>query len=388
MRGRGGARRKIRVTSAPPMQKLWSSLAPSRKKIAVAAGLLTLAVAVTAAFVRFASHPANPLLATPTLALEALQAKTLYFNAAARPWLLKQRPDLLTEEDHGDSSERTRSLSQAVLNPKLFRQLDRRYRFDAVLLTGDPSQFQPILDHLLTTKDWTLRYVDSTSLVFQRGAGKPWSLSDLDPIRARFAGAPASDRAMFLAQTGAKLVAAREMEAAKQLLDEALALDGNLPDAWAGLATYHTARGDWRDALTEVNHALSLDGDSLPALSTKTLLLYGSKQYSAAYDLSSKLATRFPADPNILFYHAKIAHEAGAYKAEIETLLKLIALAEAGDRPLSGYQIYLGQAYAKIGDSIRSVDQFMLALDDPDLSDEERSLIMDNIMRIKKKAAQ
>jgi len=352
----------------------------------MAAGLLVLALAVTAAFVRPAFHHDNPLLATPTLALEGLQAKTLYFNGAARAWLLKQRPDLLTEEDHSDSSERTRSFSQAVLNYKLFRQLDRRYRFDAVLLTGDPSQYQPLLEHLLTTRDWTLRYADSTSLVFRRGAGKPWSLSDLDPIRARFAGAPSGDRAMFLAQTGAKLVAAREMEAGKQLLDEAIALDGRLPDAWAGLANYHTARGDWREALEEVNRAVSLDGESLPALSAKTLLLYGSKHYSEAYEVSSKLVSKLPDDPNILFYHAKIAHEAGAYKAEIEALLKLIALAEAGNRPLSGYQIYLGQAYAKTGQASRSIDQFMLALDDPDLTDEERSLIMDNIVRIKKKA--
>jgi tetratricopeptide (TPR) repeat protein len=368
------------------MQKLWSSLAPHRTKIAVAAGLLALAAVVTALFVRPSFHGANPLLTTPALALESLQAKTLYFNGAARPWLLKLRPDLLTEEDHSDDSERTRSLSQAVLNPKLFRQLDRRYRFDALLLTGDPSQYQPLLDHLLKTKDWTLRYVDSTSLVFRRGEGKPWTLSDLAPIRARFADAPPSDRATFLAQTGAKLVATGDLASGKQLLDEALSLDGRLPDAWAGLATYHAARGDWRDALNEVNRALSLDGDFLPALSTKTLLLYASKQYSAAYDLSSKLASRFPDDPNILFYHAKIAHEAHAYKAEIEALLKLIALADAGNRPISGYQIYLGQAYAKVGDARRSIDQFMLALDDPDLSDEDRSLIMEDIMQIKKKA--
>ena len=370
------------------MQKFWFSLGPQRTKIAAGAGLLAVALAVLAMWAPQALHRDNPLLATPVLALEALQAKNLYFNGAARPWLLKQRPDLLTEADHSDSSERTRSFAQAVLNSKLFRQLDRRYEhFDALLLTGDPSQYQPLLDHLLNTKDWTLRYVDSTSLVFRRNAGKKWSLPDLDPVRARFAGAPAGERAIFLAQTGAKLVAVREMEAAKILLDEALRLDDRLPDAWAGLAAYHTAKGDWREALTEVNRALSLDGEFLPALSTKTLLLYGSKQYSAAYELSSRLASRFPDDPNILFYHAKIAHEAHAYKAEIPVLLKLIELAEAGDRPLSGYRIYLGQAYAKVGDAGRAIDQFMLALDDPDLTDEERSLVMDNIVRIKKKAA-
>jgi tetratricopeptide (TPR) repeat protein len=365
------------------MQKLWSSLAPRRKKIAVAAGLLILAAAAWLA--RPGYHRANPLLASPALALDALHAKSLYFNGIARPWLLKQRPDLLTEADHSDTSDRTRAFAQAVLNPKLFRQLDRRYRFDALLLTGDPSEYQPLLDHLLDTKDWTLRYVDHTSLVFRRDSGKPWSLPDLDPVRTRFAGAPAGDRATFLAQTGAKLVAARQLEPAKQLLDEALRLDDRLPVAWSSMASYYTARGEWRDALENVDHALSLDGDSLPALAVKTQLLYGSKQYDEAYELSTKLVTRFPDDPNILFYHAKIAHEAHAYKAEITALLKLIETAEAGNRPISGYQIYLGQAYAKVGEASRSIDQFMLALDDPDLSEQQRSFIMESIQRIKEK---
>ena len=181
----------------------------------------------------------------------------------------------------------------------------------------------------------------------------------------------------------------REMEAAKKLLDEALRT-GWQPAGRLGRPEPRITRRGAIGATrwTEVDRALSLDGEFLPALSTKTLLLYGSKQYGAAYELSSKLASKFPDDPNILFYHAKIAHEAHAYKAEIEALLKLIARAGEENRAVSGYQIYLGQAYAKVGQASRSIDQFMLALDDPDLTDDERSLVMDNIVRVKKKAAQ
>ena len=34
----------------------------------------------------------DPLLTTPVLALESLQAGALYFNGAARPWLITKAP--------------------------------------------------------------------------------------------------------------------------------------------------------------------------------------------------------------------------------------------------------------------------------------------------------
>jgi hypothetical protein len=136
--------------------------------------------------IRGANPPSSPQLVTPTLALEGLSAKSLYYNAAARQWLLKQRPELLTEEDRAADSERTRNFIQAVQNPKLFRQLDRRYRFDTLLLVGDPSQSRPLLEHLAEAKDWTLTYVDHTSMVLRRDPAPPWSAADLAVLRARF----------------------------------------------------------------------------------------------------------------------------------------------------------------------------------------------------------
>jgi len=365
------------------MQNPWPTLAPHRMKLAAAAVLLAIVAIIFLG--RPPSHQENPLLESPVIALQTLQAKSLYFNGVARPWLVSQRPDLLTDADRSDSSDAAHAFSQAVLNPNLFRQLFRQYHFDALLFTGDPSQYRPLLDHLITTKDWKLSYADHTSLVFRRDLEKPWQISDLDPVRAKFANAPSHDRAIFLAQTGVKLVAARELDAAKLVLDEAQQLDDHLPDVWNGMANYHMAKSEWRDAFSEVDRALHIDGNFLPAVATKTQLLYGSKRYSEACDLSRELITKLPDDPNLLFYHAKIAHEAHAYKEEIDALLKLISRAQAENQPVSGYQIYLAQAYAKTGDAGRSMDQFFLALEDPDLSDEQRSYVEESIVRIKKK---
>ncbi|MEP6673139.1 MAG: hypothetical protein ABJF10_28570 [Chthoniobacter sp.] len=327
----------------------------------------------------------SPLLDSPQLALGALQAKSLYYNGRAKNWLLSQRPDLLTPEDRDAGSERARAFPQAVENPKVFRQLVRKYQFDALLLVGDPSEYKPLLEHLVETKDWTLRYVDHTSMVFRRDSGRPWEIADFATVRATFAQGRPRDLAEVLAQTAIRLLAVKQVEAAKALLDEASRIAPREPHVANALATYYIGKGEWREATEQVERALSADRDFLPALATKTQLLYGIKHFSEAYDVSLKLIAKVPDDPNLLFYHAKIAHEAHAYKAEVAALEKLIAQAEADGRPIGGYELYLGQAFMVMGDAQRAVDAFMLSLNDPDLPDDQRAYARENIARIKKR---
>ncbi|TCO89902.1 hypothetical protein EV701_11275 [Chthoniobacter flavus] len=371
--------------SAPPMTDL-AAFFRTRRMLAIVLVVLLLAgiVAGVGAWSGWFSHR-NPLLDSPQLALEGLQAKSLYYNGRAKPWLLSLRPDLLAPEDRNPESDRSRGLMQAVENPQLFRQLDRKYRFDALLLTGDPSEYKPLLDHLNETKDWTLRYVDHTSMIFRRDSGRPWELADFAPVRARFARSRARDRAEVLAETAVKLFAAKQADAGKALLDEASHIAPNEPHGANALATYYLGRGEWRQAMEQVERALSVDKQFLPALATKTQILYGTRRYSEAYALSSELIEKLPNDPNLLFYHAKIAHEAHAYQAEVDSLGKLIAQAGAEGRPIGGYQLYLGQAYTAMGDATRAVEAFMVALDDPSLPVDQRDFARENITRIKKR---
>ena len=75
---------------------------------------------------------------------------------------------------------------QAVENPKLFRQLDRQYRFDALLLIGDPSQYRQLLEHLLEANDWTLTYLDHAALIYKRGgSGREWPNQILRELNQR-----------------------------------------------------------------------------------------------------------------------------------------------------------------------------------------------------------
>jgi hypothetical protein len=349
-------------------------------------GLLPALAAVVIAAVFFFTNreTQDPALMTPRLAIEAVPAGSVYFNGPARPWLLTQRPELLTPEDRDTGSERSRSFAQAVQNPKLFRTLDRQNRFSSLLFVGDPSQYRPLLDHLLDTKDWRVAYLDHAGVIFRRGDEGGWNAAQVGGLASRF---PQSrDQAIFLAQAATKLVAVREPQAARELLDRATALDPKLPEAWNGLALLHMSRGEWRAALTQAERALAIDDDFLPALASKAQILFSVKKFSDAYEVSKRLVERQPEDPGILFYHAKIAHEAHAYREEVKVLEKLIALAEKDSRPVTGYRIYLAQAHAAAGDAKPSIEQFQLVLADTEITPEQRTFASETLAQIKSRS--
>lgn len=347
------------------------------------AGLAAALVLAGAGFFLVARRPVDPLVGTPMLALEVTAGKSLYFNGAAHSWLKTLRAELLTPDALDANGELVRGYVQAVENPKLFRQLDRQHRFDALLLVGNPSEYRPLLDHLVETKDFVPVYVDHWAILFRRGADRPWTPADLGPWRERIAKLGAPARAACLAETAVRLTALRRSDEAKALLDEAATLDAEEPTMWNGRAVWHSQRGEWKEALACADRALRGKFEPLSAVATKAQALYAMKEFSAAYDLSQKLVERVPDDPGILFYHAKIAHEAHAFRAEIEALEELIALAESARRPVAGYCIYLGQAYAAVSDGKRSIAAFTRALSDPELPEDQREFAEDNIQRIR-----
>ncbi len=355
-----------------------ASLAISRRFILPAAGVLVLF------FVGCHLKKSATQAATPALAMKALSGKSIYYNGPARPWLIAQRRDLMMADDLDENSELSRGFVQAVENPKLFRQLDRQHHFDTLLLVGDPSQYRPLIEHLLEAKDWTLTYLDHTSLIYKRTAAREWQPADLDALAATFSGE--RDRAAFFAQAAVRLLAIRRGADAKACLDKAQALDDGLPEVWNGIAIFRMNRGEWTPAMTNVNRALALDADFLPALATKTQVLYSTKKFSEAYDLSRRLIEAHPNDPGLLFYHAKICHEAHAFTDEIRTMRRLVEIADKAGWPASGYRLYLAQAYAKDGQARPAIEEFTRILADADISKEQRSYAEDTLAQIKERA--
>ncbi len=280
-----------------------------------------------------------------------------------------------------------KDFSRAEQDPSYWRRLDHQYHFDAVMLCGDPAEYHNLLEHLIITKDWTLVYLDQTSMIFRRAPAKAWAVEDFHALQQRVASYPAVDRVYYLTQSASKLLAIGLTGLGKQQLDESLHLDKDYPETWRQIALYEMQSGATGEALAGIDHALKLDKDYSPALATKAQLLYATKRFGEALQISGQLVSATPDDPNALFFHAKIAHEARAYAQEIPTLNHLIEVVLSQNQPVAGFRIYLAQAYARDGQAQPSLDEFQKALNEGGLSEEQVKFIKETMESIKKQTS-
>ena len=335
---------------------------------------LCLVVAVVAPLGGCSRGPAAyvPELESSLEHLRSMGAKAVYFNGPAFPHLVRLRPDWLPVADHSISSERVRSMAQSALSPKLFRQLDRQERFDALLLVGDPVQFRPLMEHLNRTRDWALDRVDPWCLVYKRGDQEGFTADSIWKVVRESDAKKASERAGAMAAMAERLVAASRLSAAGELIEAAKQVDSGHPAVSVAEGWYRLARGEWKQAVAAAERALKADKTSQPALSVKAQGLYYTKNYLAAYDLSLRLLEESPDDPVMLFTHAKIAHEVKSYGEEIQILEKLIGIANREKRSPSWYHVYLGQALAVTGKGREAILNFDKALSDPELPPDQK----------------
>ena len=329
--------------------------------------------------------PATPGadITSPVLAVSELHAKSLFFTPQARLYLIANTPQILVPEDSDEKSERSLDFARAMQDPVFFRQLDRRCHFDALLLCGDPATYRQLLKHLLETGDWTLTYLDHTSLIFQRPPAKQWMPADLDSLRKKFASRPVNEQVAFLAQLAGRLAAAMQYTQAKHCLDDALKLNPKSPDALTRLAIYYTHFGQWRQALEKAEAALAADTKYQPALMTAAQAQLAMRRFDAALKTSDRLMEIAPNDPDALFLHARISHEAHAYTREIAALQVLISQAELQHRSVTGLRIFLGQAHAANGEALPALEQFQKAAAAADLTADQKKDVEECVVRIK-----
>jgi tetratricopeptide (TPR) repeat protein len=329
-------------------------------------------------------YPASPELSSPKLALALIQSKSLYFNGPARPWLVALRPDLLASERPEGNAERLRSFAQAVQNPALFRQLDRQHHFDALLLVGEPRQYQPLLDHLIETKDWALSYVDHTSVIFHRGRDSAWQPAALSAVEQTFV--RPRERADFLGLAAAKLLSLRMTDVARDLLERAERLGGGSLEVLCTRADYHMNRGEWARSLALTDRILSRDPGHLGALATRSWVLFVTKRYEEALSASRKLIEAYPEHSHLLFSHARMAHQRGAFDEEIEVLTRLIRVASEAGSPTAEYRVYLAQAYAEKSEAKDAIEQLVVALREGGLPDKQRKYAQELLERIRSRS--
>ena len=329
-----------------------------------------------AVLVRGRHEPVDPRLGGEQLAIARLgDVHYLFFSPGSHADLAAARPDLVAAANE-------RAYATAVQSPEAFRALDHERQFDALLFSGDPTTYEPLLHHLADTKDFVLTWLDNADLIFRRKGATAWTENDLTAAAAQFKG---ENQARFLSGAATRLIAIRQLQMARRALDGAAPNGKDLPEYWTALGLYDGEVEKWPDALAAVDRALGLQADYTPAMTTKAQIFFGARRFDEALAISETVVAAHPDDPSMLFFHATLAHRAHAYGEEIAALTHLIEMAEAQGESTTGYQIYLGQAYAESGDALRSLQAFTTAANAPDVSEAQREFAEDCIGKIREK---
>jgi len=325
-------------------------------------------------------RPKAPENLEPRAAMEALQGPVTYGNSPALSLLERSKPDLLPAKARPPGTEWRASFIQATQDARLFREMDREVRFNEIWLLGEPSSYKPLLDHLIETKDFTLTRIDQTGLIFRRG-GEGWSESQLQQSLSSFS--DPREHAYAQAMAATRLIAIHQAEPARKLLESAESSAADVPEVWSGWSRYYMAMAKWDRALDAADKSLAIDPDFMPGIACRAQACFATKRFSEAWEAGERLIASGPNDPSILFYHAKLAHQAHAFQAEIASLQKLISLAELARASTSGYRVYLAQAYAAVNDADNAMDQVTLALLDTSLPKEQRQFADELLGQIK-----
>ena len=330
----------------------------------------------------------SPELTTPRLALQRLaplRGKPLFFTSGAVPALKECWGDWAPAfgSPAPAPEELAATFDAAAVLPSQWRVLDRQWRFGALLLTGDPVRFHPLLDYLRQAPDWRMTYLDPASYLFERVPAREWTPAEVRPMLESFASRPVAEQRQARVLAARRLAFVGETDAARNLLDEVLKAEPKSAPAWTELANLHTTVGRWQEALDAATRALECDPRSRSAQSLQANAWYSLGRFGNALEITRKLYQAAPGDEQTLYLHAKVAHAAHAYREEIEALERLIGLLQPRSRPVGLWQIYLGQAYSATGEHARAAAQFEAAQSDTTLSGDDREFLRKALERLR-----
>lgn len=321
--------------------------------------------------------PPSPELTTPMLALNHLTLPhnaPIFFTLDAVPYLKEHW--LEWSETFGTTPRLPEEIAvqfdASLKSPQDWRALDRKWHFGTVLLTGDPANFRPLLDHLRQSPDWTLTKIDTTSLLFERSPARAWTIADVEPLLAVFETHSAREQNTARNQIALRLMYLGEMKESKVMLDQVIQRDPKSKEAWIERSFLHGMLGQWQESLDDATRAFALDSHYRPAQFAQAEAYYALGRFELALDVARALYESGPGDTKTLLLHAKVTHAAHAYVEEIEVLQRIISIQDAKSQPVGVWQIYMGQAYAGSGDGGAACEQFKAALKDPSLTQTER----------------
>lgn len=270
--------------------------------------------------------------------------------------------------------------------PALWRMLDRKHRYRAVWLAGDRSGYAPLARHLGQSPDWRLAAVDPTGVLFVRAPRE--SIFATEPAqqmaREMWGGA---NRSTFLAEAALSALAANYLPEAGELSQSAVRNSDRSAFAAASRARVLGSMGEIDAALKESQRSLRIDPSLLLAWQVRTECLLQAKLYDDAYAASREAIRLAPGDTGTLWLAARAAHQARAFQTEAEILESLIALTNGRGGDASFYQLYLGQAYAKLGLSRPALRALDAAARAPGLTPQQTREINEEIATLRSNPA-
>ena len=265
-----------------------------------------------------------------------------------------------------------------VGNPKAWREALRKSKWKAVLLTGPATNFRPLLDHLVTSPDWTLAEINNHGYLFLRGSEAPAAALEVKSFRR------GNDRetAIYLGQVAMYYDAIHRNTEARECIEQALKLAPGNALVLSYAATYMAAHKRWQDAMDYAQKALQADPKFLQAKVVKAMALLELGQAGKARREVEDVLNEAPSDFYTLFIFARICRAENDFTHEAEALEHIVELCKKTGLPAGNYQLYLGQAYARLGMAKPALLNYRAALESGLLDQKQTDEVKDAIKTI------
>lgn len=326
-----------------------------RRSAVAAAWAIALAACIQGLWAGWAAWPsrvADLRLVAPVGLIESLGGHTqrVFINPAARTSVAALRPGLVEREPAGEPP------AALLRSPAQWRAEDRQRPFSAVLLTGRLAEAKPLIQHLSDSPDWFLASVDNQGLLFLRGDARP------EPeVRVPEFSSP-RDRAIFLAQAALALDAAGLKTRASRAADEALGLAPDESEVLVLAASLAASQNRWESAKKLATKSLAARPSGFEATSLLAWAELETRSPENAFEITTRLARKFPDDPAVILLHARAARASKNLAVETDALERLLRLTKNDPDSRTRIHIYLGQVWAQRGFPDQALENYRQAL--------------------------
>lgn len=262
------------------------------------------------------------------------------------------------------------SAKEAGCSPSIWRESERKQRYEIAIFSGAAQECRPLIEHLLESSDWQLRLVTPYATVFvRRGATNPpiW----LSEKKAEERYLSSKDLAFYFSRVGTRLADLHQYGEARRFFLRAIDLRPESADIQSLYASFLAGRSQWAEAVEHAEIALKKNPEYVPALQVLVQAELAVLGKERGWGYAKRLRAVCGEDPFSVYLYARAANVVGAFGEEERALNELVELAEKHSQPTGAYRLLLGQAYAKQGFAEPALRSIQKALESQELTVEQ-----------------